>query len=469
MLKNFRNVIIVLLVVAVAAAAFWFYRQQTAANETEWQTTPAERGRLTATIGATGVVRANQTAIVTWQTSGRVGVINVAVGDTVAADAVLAELSQSSLSQSIILAEADLVNARRALNNLKESGTARAQSQLALANARRAYNDAKQKYDGVAFRRGSDASIEKTEADLKLAENQVANASRAYDALAGFPDDNASKAQAKSALNAAILNRDRLRATLNYLTGRPSTQDATELEARFLLAESQLADAQREWDRLKDGPDPDDIAAAEARIAAIEATLALSRINAPFDGTITQAQPMIGDQVTPGTAAYRIDDLSRLLVDVRVSEIDINSIKPGQQVVLSFDAILNAEYNGLVVEVDPVGTQGAGVVDFAVTVELTNPDGQIRPGMTAAVNILVNELEDVLLVPNRAVRFVEGNRVVYVLRSGIPEPVRIVLGSSSDTNSEVVGGDLKEGDPIVLNPPSSFVGPGGGGGPFGGP
>ncbi|MEJ5225766.1 MAG: efflux RND transporter periplasmic adaptor subunit, partial [Anaerolineales bacterium] len=368
-------------------------------------------------------------------------------------------------AQNIILAEADLVNARRALENLKVSGTARAQAQLALANAQRAYNDAKQRYDGLGFRRGSAASIEKTEADLKLAENQVANASRLYDALAGLPDDNPDKAQAKSALNAAILNRDRLRATLNYLTGKPSTQDAIEIEARYLLAEAQLADAQREWERLKDGPDPDDIAAAEARIAAIEATLALAKITAPFAGTITQSQPKVGDQVTPGSVAFRIDDLSHLLVDVRVSEIDINSIKVGQPVTLSFDAILNSEYQGVVVAVDPVGTQGAGVIDFAVTVELTNPDSAIRPGMTAAVNILVNELQDVLLVPNRAVRFIEGKRVVYVLRGESPEPVTIILGASSDLNSQVTGGDLKEGDLIVLNPPTTFGRPGGG--PFG--
>lgn len=465
MLKKFRTLIIIVVLAAVGSTAFWFYRQQNTNADSQWQTAAAVRGRLTATVGATGVVRANQTATLTWQTSGRVGQVYVKVGDVVAVDAVLAELSKSSLAQSIILAEADLVNARRALENLKQSGTARAQAQVAVANAQRAYNDAKQKYQGIAYQRGTPASIEKTEADLKLAENQVANASRFYDALAALPDDNPDKAQAKSVLNAAILNRDRLRATLNYLTGKPSTQDGLELEARYLLAEAQLADAQREWDRLKDGPDPDDIAAAEARVAAIEATLALSTIKAPFAGTITQAQPMIGDQVTPGAFAFRIDDLSRLLVDVRVSEIDINNIKPGQQVTLSFDAILNSEYKGVVVEVDPVGTQGAGVIDFAVTVELTNPDGSIRPGMTAAVNILVNELQDVLLVPNRAVRFVEGKRVVYVLRGDTPEPVTVILGASSDLTSEVIGGDLKEGDLIVLNPPTSFNGPGGG--PFG--
>ena len=71
-------------------------------------------------------------------------------------------------------------------------------------------------------------------------------------------------------------------------------------------------------------------------------------------------------------------------------------------------------------------------------------------------------------MPNRAVRQVNGKRVVYILKDKLPVSVEIRLGATSDSNSEVVGGDLKEGDLIILNPPSSSFGPGGGGGPFGG-
>ena len=96
------------------------------------------------------------------------------------------------------------------------------------------------------------------------------------------------------------------------------------------------------------------------------------------------------------------------------------------------------------------------MVDFTVTVELTDGDENVRPGMTAAVNVVVRELEDVLLVPNRAVRVREGERVVYILQGGNLTPVSITLGASSDTSSEVVDGDLKTGDVIVLNPPTIF-------------
>ena len=83
--------------------------------------------------------------------------------------------------------------------------------------------------------------------------------------------------------------------------------------------------------------------------------------------------------------------------------------------------------------------------------------------MTAAVNIIVNQVKDQLLVPNQAVRLVNGKRVVYILVNGAPQQVEIALGASSDTMSVVTGGNLKEGDLIILNPPAQF-GPGGGAG-----
>jgi HlyD family secretion protein len=88
-----------------------------------------------------------------------------------------------------------------------------------------------------------------------------------------------------------------------------------------------------------------------------------------------------------------------------------------------------------------------------VTVELTNADDEIKPGMTAAVNIIVEQLQDVLLVPNRAVRIFDGDRAVYILIGGKGEWVQVTLGVSSGVESQVVGGDLRLGDEVVLNPP----------------
>jgi HlyD family secretion protein len=119
--------------------------------------------------------------------------------------------------------------------------------------------------------------------------------------------------------------------------------------------------------------------------------------------------------------------------------------------------VLGQEYHGQVVEVAQAASVVAGVVNFDVTVELTDADEQVKPGMTGAVTITVKLLEDVLLVPNRAVRLQEGKRYVFVLRGGQMERVEITLGASSDSVSEVVAGDLAEGDIIILNPPTEIV------------
>jgi HlyD family secretion protein len=269
---------------------------------------------------------------------------------------------------------------------------------------------------------------------------------------------------------------------LNWLKGEPSEFDFEEADAKLVQAQVQLAvaeqewerlkeglspaeaalldarleNAQREYERLKNGPDADDVAALEARIAAAQATLNQASVKAPFPGTITDLQAKPGDQVVPGQAAFRLDDLTRLLVDVRVTEVDINSIKAGQPVVLTFDAILDKEYQGVVTDVGRVGDIAQGVVEFPVTVELTNPDENVRPGMTAAVNIVTDQFEDVLLVPNRAVRLLDGKRVVYIMEDGRLKPIEITLGASSETMSEVLSGEVKVGDLIVLNPPAVF-------------
>jgi HlyD family secretion protein len=85
--------------------------------------------------------------------------------------------------------------------------------------------------------------------------------------------------------------------------------------------------------------------------------------------------------------------------------------------------------------------------------KILDADKQVKPGMTAAVNIIVNQEENVLTVPSRAVRMKNGKRIVYVLKGGAIREVQVEIGASSDTSIEVSSGDLQEGDLVVLNPP----------------
>jgi HlyD family secretion protein len=223
--------------------------------------------------------------------------------------------------------------------------------------------------------------------------------------------------------------------------------------ADIALLEAQLADALREWERLKDGPTPEDVAVAQARVAAAQATLDHASLVAPFNGTITEVNTKRDDRVNPGTPAFRLDDLSHLWVDVEVSEIDINRVEVGQPILLTFDAILGKEYHGQVVGISPVGDQVFGVVNFKVTVELSDADAYVRPGMTAAVEIIVSRVDGALLVPNRAVKTLDGKLVVYLVgEKGHLESVEVTLGASMDKFSQVLVGNLNPGDLIVLNP-----------------
>ncbi len=460
-----KRITIISLIILAGAAIFFYVRNTRAATVTQFQTAIIERGNLTATIGATGTVRAKQTAILIWQAAGIVDTVNVKVGDNVPKGFVMAFLSKSSLPQSIILAEADLANAQIALDNLINSDAALARAEQNLAIAKQAVEDAQKDVTKLDYRRASDDLLDQTRAEIDLANKRISLAEDAYNFVSNRPDGDSLKAQALLELTNARLERDRKQAALNWYLGKPSELDAARYRAALNLALAQEADAQREFDRLSAG-NAAEIAAARARVEAARAALNLARVIAPFSGIVTESSPLPGDQVGAGAAAFRIDDLSSLFVDVGVSEVDINSISVGQPVTLTFDAILGREYHGVIAEVGQTGASVQGVVSFKVTVELVDADQHVKPGMTAAVNITVRELTNVILIPNRAVRLVDGERVVYLLVNGESVKTAIKLGASSDTMSVLSSGDVKEGAVVILNPPVEFQG--GPGGPFGG-
>lgn len=439
---------------------------QNALGET-FQTFEVQRGDLIAVVGGTGTVRANQTTVISWQTPGRIGKIYVQMDDQVVRNQILAELDPATLSQSIITAKSELVSAKRVLSDLQNSDVARAQSELALSQATLALKTAQDNRNSLNYQRTSTNTLDGIRANYYLAEDAVEQAEELFSAFQDRAEDDPGRAAALSVLVNARKNRDRALANLNYALGKPDIDQVAEADAKVAVAEANLKDAEREWERLQDGVDPDDIAAAEARVQAIEAALELAFLKAPIAGQITMIDSKEGDQVSPGVVSFRLDDLSVLLVDVDIPEVDINQVDIGQTVTLTFDAVRDKGYSGEVVEVARVGSVSPTGVNFTVTIKLLNPDASVLPGMTAAVNIVVNRVENVLLVPNRAVRFRDGQQVIYILAEGasVPEKVEIKLGLSSELYSEVLTG-LKEGDRIIVNPPAEFSGQQGG--PFGG-
>ena len=455
----------------IAAILFFFVglpiinARKQAALAASFQLATIARGSLTATVGATGTVHAEQTAILTWQSSGTVGMVNLQTGDRVKAGDVLATLAQTSLSQNLVLAQSDLVTAQHNLDNLLNSSTASAQAQLNLVNAQKSFDSATATLNSMQAKQhgGTSADIKNAQAHLTMAQNTYDQAQSMYNTVQDRADTDILKAQAYTALYNAKQSLISAQNNYNYFVLIPSGSDLDMARAKLALAQGQLADAKREWTRLENGPDPNDVAAAQARVDAAQANVNLSRLIAPLSGTVTEADPLVGDQVSPGINGFRIDNLSHLLVDVQVSEVDINSVQLNQPVAVTFDAVPGKEYPGKVTDVASVGSSDQGVVNFTVTVQLENVDAEVKPGMTAAVTITVKQLDSVILVPNRAVRLVNNQRVVYVLSNGQTTETPITLGATADTFSEVVSGDLKEGDQVILNPPTNFTGARGGG------
>jgi HlyD family secretion protein len=481
-----------------------------------------QKGPLSQSIGATGRVRSNQSATLAWKISGLVGETFVETGDSVQIGDVLASIDQSSLSPLDILASSELVSAQKALEDLRESQVQQAAAlqgvdaaqdaldealnpELAQAQALQAIAEAEKEVADAEYQLKivnapvSKSALDAAQANLLLAEKKLNDNQDQIERIEKRKNKSEEKYKPwesprlyKQILEGLEIQRIQLQIAYEksqqryldlqappdpidvavaeaYLGGaQAQLADAERSWARIengtspadiALLEAQLADAQREWERLKDGPDPADISAAEARVAAAQASLAQYDIKAPFNGTVTEVYSQPNDQVDPGVPALRLDDLSHLWVDVEVSEVDINQVEIGQPAILTFDAILAKEYHGVVVEVAPVGDENQGVINFKVTVELSDADAAVRPGMTAAVEIVVSQLDEALLVPNQAVRAVNGTRMVYIMEeNGDLKPVEVTLGATSDRYSQLLEGDLQPGDLLVLNPSEQQIG-----------
>ena len=453
--KSIRWIAVILLLLIAGFFIINSLRNRSKASDT-YQTAVVERGDLIAIVGATGVVEAKQTTELNWQTTGRVDHAYASVNTLVKAGEILADLADNTLPQSVILAQSDLVTAQKNLEDLINSNTSSAEAYRNLLSAESDLRDAKENrddwnYNGANWDRINSARSEfiRLEEELKVYQSD-------YELVVDLPASDAKRIEAKSALDKAQLARDKALRTINYIMGKTYDRPVAEDFADYDLALSKVQDAQREWERVKAGTNKDDISAAEARVAASEATVSLGWLEAPFNGTVTRAYPKVGDEIATGTQGYRIDDLSELFVKVNISEVDINRVTIGQPVELSFDAVNGKTYKGEVTEVASVGIDNGSGVDFEVTLKILEPDDQVRPGMTAAVNIIVSEIKNILIIPNRAIRLKDGQRIVYILADEQLKETKVEVGSSSDTQAEISGGELKEGDVVVLNPPALF-------------
>ncbi|MCX6079289.1 MAG: efflux RND transporter periplasmic adaptor subunit [Chloroflexi bacterium] len=443
------------LLVAAGGSYLWVNQAQITERGT-YQTSTATLGTLTANVGATGTIRAGHSAILVWNTSGRVEIVNAGLGTKIKTDQVLAALSPDSVSKNIILAEADLVTAQKNLDTLLLSNSTESLAMQKLADAKQTVSDAQDKYDFITQERVPGEVIQDASDQIVKAKKQLKQLEFFYNLFySNRPDGATDKALMIVQLTKSKQNIADLTSKYNWYTSQASPIEIEKTLAALNLAKAKQEDAQRALDRLKNGGKLADITAAKARVAAATATINQAQIVAPFDGTVTQSTIQAGDRVSTGQTAFRVDDLTLLMVDLQISEVDINNVAVGQAVTVSMDAVPDKTYQGIVSKVNQSAKAGQVGINFTVSVTLTDNDELVKPGMTADVTIIVKQVADALLVPNRAVRMVSGKRIVYILKDKQPLPVAIRLGASADENSQVIGGDLKAGDLIILNPPNA--------------
>lgn len=459
MKKRLGNKWIIIAAVVVVIAAGIIIVPRVLANSrnssTTYQTAPLGRGNITETVGATGNVYTNQTVQLSWQTSGVVKNVNVTKGQLVAANTVLAQLDPTSLPQSILSAQTDLTAAKKALDDLLNSGTARANAELALIQAEQNLTTAQKAAQSKLFQRASQSTIDIAQANLIEAQNALNTAADIYNRNKNRNQNDSTYAAALSQFANAQQKFDTAQYNMQYVTALPDPLSVQAANAQVDVAQAAYLDAKRTWETVKDGPNPIDVAAAQAKVDSAQSIINEAEITTPIAGTVTQITSKVGDLVAPATVGFQIDDLSHLYINIQVSEVDINKVQKGQPVGITFDALPDKNFEGTVTDIDTVGTTSSGAVNFNVTTEITSKDPHIKPGMTATANITVTNLANVLVIPNRAIKTINTRQIVYVMQNGSLRPVPITTGISSTDTTQLLTGNLQEGESIVLDPPTA--------------
>jgi HlyD family secretion protein len=451
-------IVLIVLVVAILGIRLYQSNQANAALQ-GLETQTVKRGSLTASVGATGTIQARQQATLSFSITGRVGTVNVKTGDAVTAKQVLVTMDPAYYPQQVISAQIDQVNAQKALDDLLRSHTSLAQALVDLKAMQKSLDDYTDTYNRLAKNYFAE--------DMDTAKKDLQTNQAYYEYLRSHNDGTfRAQFQIEQAYITYIKSLQLYQDTYaNYeWAGRKGMtalqSDIDKAKADMDLAMAKRDDALAAYDRQKGGVPAADLAAAQSRLEAANAVLRQTQITAPFDGTVLAVEVTPGDLVNAGTVAFVIADLHELHVDVPVAEVDYTRVQFGQNAALTLDAIQGKTYHGAVVEIGLTATTSQSAVSYPIKVILTDADTHVLPGMTAAVDIEVTRIDNVLLVPNRAVRSSDGSRIIYVEKDGMLTPVTVTLGSGNDTESEVIKG-LAEGDVIVLNPPTSFFSMGG--------
>ena len=279
-----------------------------------------------------------------------------------------------------------------------------------------------------------------------------------------------------------------------------------ELKGRELVSQSEFDAAQTTYDAARSQVNVMQAQVNQAQASMNQASIDLDYtvIRSPVDGIVISRSVDVGQTVAASLQAPTLftiaNDLTKMEVHTNVDEADVGNIHEGQDVSFTVDAHPNRRFRGNVHQVRNAPQIIQNVVTYDAVVRISNKELLLKPGMTANVQFLVSEKEDVLTIPNMALRFkppeeknesqellrqeqsrtaaprvgarrtsrtggaassavARGRSVkVYLLRDGRPQPLEVQVGITDGSRTEVIAGELRENDPVVIGMSSSATG-----------
>ena len=447
---------IIILIAGAVAGWFWYQQRQTTEAGTSEILRSAEigRGDLVITVPASGSIVSNRMSDLQFTIPGQVSDIFVHVGDQVTTGQLLASIEIRDLQRAVDLTNIALDQAKLNLSSinkkaddqdisLAELSIQTSQQALAVATLNKELAGAQAALSNRMAREVRD--------DVRDAYLEFQKTLERYNLPYAFG----------ARITAANMEAEG-NVGVTALKGNFNLQQA---ESSWWAAYNALQQAEKSLIDLTSEVDLDRIEQAELQIEQAEINVEQAQqrlddagITAPFNGTISEINISEGLPTPaqgPGRKpAFTILDNNTLYTEVSIDEIDIGKIKPNQTVDIILDAYPEVTLKGYVDEIQEVPSNLGGIISFIVRITLDETkETQPRDGMTASVFIETRTVENILLVPNWAIRTDQTTTETFVycncLIDGVPQRTPIEIGLRNDIFTEVTSG-LEEGATVVL-------------------
>ena len=447
-------------------------------------------GDLAVTLSAAGSLLPADEKVLAFETSAPVLDVLVSTGDFVSAGDVLARLDTTDLEAQIRTAEIALAEAQAAYDELVAEPT-----EIEIAQAEASVEAAQASLSSASLMGPSAADIEIARLETELAKNQLWQSQINRDVrLAPNPEFRGDNAYAQELSTNAGVEQQELSVQQaqsefeDTLTEGPDGSSLTSANAQLESAEASL-------ETLLNGPSEADLRRATIDLETAQMDLDNARrqlesavLIAPFDGLVAAENVTAGSLPPTDEDAFTLIDLSQYTVSLSIDETDIVELALGQQVELDVQAFDDTVVTGQITRIDLSPTVSGELVTYTTEVTLDPAEVALRPGMSAVASVVLEQVDDVITVPNRFIQTdAATQRTVVTVQTapGTYQTVPVTLGLRTLEQSQIIDG-LSVGQTIVIlddgeadadtpgglgipGIPGTGGGPGGGGGrPAGG-